>query len=134
MKAAEWIDRLKDARGWESDYRAAKELGLSRNTISNYRSGTRTLDDETAVKVAEALEVEPEIIILDQHAERTNSEPARAALAGLLQRISGKAPGGGSAAVGRKGQVDITSAASATFAGGDPARNTHRISGSYRLP
>lgn len=116
MKAADWIDRLKAERGWDSDYRAAKELGVSRNTISNYRSKPNTtLDDETAVKVAEALDVEPEIIVIDQVAERTKSEPARAALSGLLRKIGGKALGGGvGGSGGAKGPLDITSVTHAT--------------------
>lgn len=85
MKAAAWIDRLKAERGWDSDYRVAKELGVGRAAVSRYRNSGTTLDDDIAVKVAQALAVEPEIIILDQHAERTSSEPARAALSGLLQ-------------------------------------------------
>lgn len=129
MKAADWIDRLKAERGWDSDYRAAKELGLSRNTISNYRSkADATMDDDTAVKVAEALSLEPEIIVIDQVAERSKSGPARAALAGLLEKITGKkfsGLGGGSA--DGRGRLDITSVTAATMPGGDPALSSTGI-------
>ncbi len=92
MKAADWIDRVKTAKGWESDYRASKELGLSRNAVSNYRVGHRsTLDDEVAMKVADALGVEPEFVLLDQTIERTKSPEAKTALAGLLKRLGGAA-------------------------------------------
>lgn len=80
MKAAEWIDRAKAAQGWESDYRAAKELGLSRATVSKYRSRTPTLDDESAVKVAHALGIPLASIIIDQAAERTKNPEVKAAL------------------------------------------------------
>lgn len=80
MKAAEWIDRVKAARGWESDYRAAKEMGLSRNTISNYRTKTPTLDEETALKVAHAIGIPVASIIIDQAAERSKNPEVRAAL------------------------------------------------------
>lgn len=104
MKAAEWIDRLKQARGWESDYRVAKELEVAGSTLSRYRNKPEsTMDDDTAVRVAEALELEPEIVVLDQLAERTRSEPAKAALTGLLQRLT-KA---------RKDGINITSVAAA---------------------
>lgn len=94
MKAADWIDRVKKARGWESDYRVAKELPISHPTISRYRNKPEsTMDDETAVKVAAALGAEPELIILDQVAERTKSEPARAAIARALKRLGGVAAG-----------------------------------------
>lgn len=89
MKAADWIDRVKRQRGWDSDYRAAKELGLSKNLVSMYRTRTPTMDDETAVTVAKALEIEPELIILDQVAERSKNLEAKAAIARVLQRIGG---------------------------------------------
>lgn len=97
MKAADWIDKVKLAHGWESDYRAAKELGLSRNTISTYRGGrSDTMDEDTAVKVASALGHPAEVVLLDQAMERSKNEEARTALAGLLQRL-GWAPGSPSA-------------------------------------
>lgn len=81
MKAAQWIDLVKVYRQWESDYRTAKELGLSRNTISMYRSRTPTMDEETAVVVADALELDPATVLLDQVAERSKSQAVREALA-----------------------------------------------------
>ena len=80
MKAAEWIDRVKAARGWESDYRAAKELGIGRQTISTYRNRDSTLDEETALKVAAAIGVPVAGIIIDQAAERSKNPEVRAAL------------------------------------------------------
>ena len=81
MKAANWIDKVKTARGWESDYRVAKELGISRNAISNYRGGLRkTLDEETAYKVAGVLGVDPVAVIIDQVAERSKTPAISAAL------------------------------------------------------
>lgn len=80
MKAYQWIDLVKVYRQWESDYRAAKELGLSRNTISMYRSRTPTMDEETAVLIADALEINPATVLLDQVAERSKSEVVKEAL------------------------------------------------------
>ena len=91
MKAAEWIDRVKTAHGWDSDYRVAKELGLSRSTVSKYRTHPTTMDDDSAVKVAEALGEKPEIVLLDQTMERSQSVAAKSALAGLLNRLGGAA-------------------------------------------
>lgn len=92
MKAAEWIDRVKIAQGWDSDYRVSKELGLSRQTVSKYRSGTSTtMDDDAALKVAAVLGAAPEVVLLDQAIERTKSTEAKAALAGLLKRLGGAA-------------------------------------------
>jgi transcriptional regulator with XRE-family HTH domain len=87
MKAAEWIDRVKMSRGWETDYRAAKELGVHRNTLSNYRTKTPTLDEDMAIKVAQALGVEPAAVIIDQVAERSKDQGLRTA----LQQVAAKA-------------------------------------------
>ncbi|HBH38249.1 MAG TPA: hypothetical protein DDX06_07685 [Curvibacter sp.] len=81
MKAAEWIDKVKAARGWETDYKVAKELGITRNAISNFRGGrSQTMDEGTALKVAHALGIEPAGIIIDQVAERSKDEGLRTAL------------------------------------------------------
>lgn len=141
MKAAEWIDRVKLARGWESDYRVAKELDLGRQTVSTYRSRPdSTMDEDTAIKVAGALGEKPELILIDQAHERARSEAARSALGKVLARLVGAKPrplkGSGGAAVAAAGDerpaaVDITSAAS--IHGGKArgprncAKNIHRI-------
>lgn len=81
MKAGNWIDQVKDAKGLPSDYAAAKELGLSRFTVSGYRQRPdATLDEEIAFKVAKALNVNPVGIIIDQVAERSKNPELSAAL------------------------------------------------------
>lgn len=91
MKASEWIDKVKTTHGWESDYKVSKELGLSRQTVSDYRHKTPTMDEETAVKVAAALGAAPELVLIDQAIERSKSEPARIALSAALKRLGGVA-------------------------------------------
>lgn len=82
MKAAEWIDRVKTTRGWETDYRVAKELGFSRNTIGTYRNGrSTTMDEDTAEKVALALNINPAAVLIDQLAERSKNPETRSILA-----------------------------------------------------
>lgn len=95
MKAAAWIDRVKKKRGWESDYRAAIELGVNKATISKYRVGHTTLDEAIAIKVADALGESAAAILLDQVAERTKNPALRATLSEAARNlcISCKAPG-----------------------------------------
>lgn len=93
MKASEWIDRVKKERGWDSDYRVAKELGLSRQAISDYRVGKSLMDDGAALRVASALGEPPEIILIDQAAERAKSPEARTVLRDALRRLGGVAAG-----------------------------------------
>lgn len=87
MKAAEWIDRVKKTRGLDSDYAAAKLLGVTRQTISQYRSKGSTLDESAAISVAEALGMAPAGIILDQMAERVKNNEARTALLAEARRL-----------------------------------------------
>ena len=91
MKATDWIDRVKTAKGWESDYRAAKELGLSRSSVSGYKSKTPTLDEDTSIKVAHALEINPALVLADQAMERAKNEEAKTAWGAVLERLGGMA-------------------------------------------
>ena len=93
MKASEWIDRVKTQRGWDSDYRVAKELDFKANTISMYRSGRGVMDESIAIKVAKALGTKPELILIDQLAERTKDDGAKEGLGKALKRLGGIAAG-----------------------------------------
>ena len=91
MKAADWIDRVRAQKEWSSDYRVAKELGFRASTISQYRSHGGTLDENIALKIAAALDEQPEIILLDQAIERSKNDEARSALSRALKRLGGVA-------------------------------------------
>ena len=93
MKASEWIDRVKVAKGWESDYRVAKELGFKANTISNYRVNGGAMDESITLKVAQALEIDPALVLVDQAKERAKDQDARGAWSLVLQRLGGVAAG-----------------------------------------
>jgi ParB-like chromosome segregation protein Spo0J len=87
MKAADWIDRVKAKRQIDSDYGVAKLLGLSRQSVSGYRSRIPTLDETTALSVAMALGEKPEAILLDQLAERTKDAKTRSALSKMARSL-----------------------------------------------
>ena len=91
MKAAEWIDRVKTVNGWATDYRVAKELGISTSRLANYRIKPMTLDEEMSLKIAGALHERPEMILIDQAAERAKTEEARSVYRGILGRLGGVA-------------------------------------------
>lgn len=81
MKAENWIDRVKAEKNLPSDYAVAKTLGLSRFTVSGYRQRPdATLDEEIAVKIANALGINPAGIVLDQVAERVKNPEVRSAI------------------------------------------------------
>lgn len=87
MKASDWIDRAKAQRGWPSDYRAAKEIGIKPNTISMYRTRGGTLDDECALKLAAILDIPAAALIIDQAAERSKNPEVRAILQEEARRL-----------------------------------------------
>ena len=87
MKAAEWIDRVKAVRQIDSDYAVAKLLGLSRSSISGYRSKIPTLDENTALSVAAALGERPEAVLLDQVAERVKDANVRSTLSKMARSL-----------------------------------------------
>ena len=88
MKAEQWIDRVKAAKGIESDYGVAKFLHVTPQAVSGYRSKTPTMNEETSIKVAEALGLEPASVLLDQIAEQTKNPAARTALFAVSRRLS----------------------------------------------
>lgn len=87
MKAFEWIDRVKNARGIESDYAAAKALGVTKQAISTYRAKGSTLDENAAISVAKLLGIPPAGVVLDQMAERTKTPEIRTALQAEARRL-----------------------------------------------
>lgn len=79
MKAHEWIDLAKSKNNIASDYGIAKRLGMTQSAVSKIRTGTGTLSDDYAVLVARLCGVDPYIVLIDQHQERTTNECVREA-------------------------------------------------------
>jgi len=52
----------------------AKKLEMSTSGISSYRNGKRIIDDTTAARIAEILEINPLIVIAAANAEREKGE------------------------------------------------------------
>lgn len=87
MKAAEWIDRVKKTRGIESDYAAAKLIGVTTAAVSQYRTRRSTMDEVTSINVAQALGIAPAGVILDQAAERVKAPDVRSTLLEEARRL-----------------------------------------------
>lgn len=91
MKASNWIDRVRTEKNLPSDYAAAAVLGLTRSAVSKYRSRESTLDENTAIKVAHALSLNPALVLADQAMERAKDAEARGAWMSILERLGGVA-------------------------------------------
>lgn len=74
MKSIKYLDDAKIKLGISSDYALAKLTGISQEAISQYRTGKRIMDDYTAAKLAEVLDIEPLEVIATANAEREKDE------------------------------------------------------------
>jgi predicted transcriptional regulator len=85
---AYYLDAVKAKLQLPSDYALAKHWHVSKQDISEYRSGKRTLGEERAIAVAKILEINPAEPLICSHAERAKSDEARQVWESLLEKIS----------------------------------------------
>ena len=89
----ELLDQVKANARIQSDYRLAKTLNVSLNTMSNYRHGRSRPDDQVLSKLAELGGIpsdQVELLAVTLQAERASTEEARA----LWQRIAARLQSG----------------------------------------
>lgn len=89
----QFIDAVKSKHGIASDYALAKFLEVKQQTVSGYRQGKVFLGDETAIKVAKVLEVEPASVLAAVHAERAKTEEEKAVWKLIYEKLGGIAAG-----------------------------------------
>lgn len=89
----EFLDQVKANSGIESDYRLAKTLNLTLNTMSNYRHGRSRPDDLVLSRLAQLGNIpadQVELLAVSLQAERASTAEARA----MWQRIAARLQGG----------------------------------------
>jgi hypothetical protein len=90
---AEYLDEVKARLNLPSDYALAKHWQVSKQDISSYRAGNRTLGEDRALEVARILQINPAEVLIATQAERAKSDQARevweAVFAKLTEKISG---------------------------------------------
>lgn len=72
-----------DGKTAASDYRVAKELGVTQQTVSKWRTGKNGMDEETAIRVADILNKEREYLLACVLMERYKSSKVRDTLKGI---------------------------------------------------
>lgn len=77
MNTQEYLDAAKSALGIESDYALAKELRISREYVSQFRTGKRNLSDDIAMHIADIIGKHRALVMLDIHRERAKSDAER---------------------------------------------------------
>ncbi|MGZ4837661.1 MAG: hypothetical protein ACXVZR_03865 [Terriglobales bacterium] len=88
MNTPEYLDAVKRHLGITSDYALAKRLGFSQSAMSSYRTGRRVFDDDAALTVALALQLNPLEVIAAANAERAKTPEQKARWEGLMEKIS----------------------------------------------
>ncbi|KVD05453.1 helix-turn-helix domain-containing protein [Burkholderia ubonensis] len=86
--SAEWLDAVKARLDLPSDYAAAKILQVTRQTVSGYRVGRATLDDEVCLRVAEILGLNPFEVMASVRIERIKDDERRSLWEHALEKFS----------------------------------------------
>lgn len=88
------IDAAKASKGITSDYKLAKALGCTDNTVANWRHGRSRPDDESALTLAEWAGFDPCLVLAGIHASRLTNDRVKtvwAQIATRLEKASGVA-------------------------------------------
>lgn len=73
----DFLNAVKSRYNLPSDYALAGKLKLSRASISRFMNGKDNLGDDTAMLVADLLEIDPVHVVACIHAERAKTEKAK---------------------------------------------------------
>jgi len=74
MKPSEWLDKVKKKENIESDYRLAKIIGIEQSGLSNIRRRDSGMDNYTAIRIAEMLEIDRMIVIIDMEKQKAKNK------------------------------------------------------------
>ncbi|SFQ18994.1 helix-turn-helix transcriptional regulator [Ralstonia sp. NFACC01] len=84
----DFLEAVSRKLGGASDYAVAKALRISRSAVSKYRNGQGSFDDETAMRIAEILGIDPAAVAAASHAERAKSPEVRQMWASIFDRLA----------------------------------------------
>lgn len=85
------LNRVKSRHDIGSDYKLALFLGLKPNALNNYRHGKSLPDINACTKIAEALGIDPDLLIVQIEAQRAKTGEARAIWERMAARLQGGA-------------------------------------------
>lgn len=87
----DFLDSVKAAQGFTSDYQLSKYLNCTRGAISSYRTGRTFLDDEMACKIAHDLGLDSSYVLACIASERAKKPEVKAAWAHAAEVLYGLA-------------------------------------------
>lgn len=89
----EFLDAVKARHSVPSDYKLSFLLGITQQEVSKLRNQKSFLGDQTALKVAELLDLSPGIVLSAVHAERAKVPAEKAAWNSIFEKLGGLAAG-----------------------------------------
>jgi len=87
LTTAEIIARIKKMHGDCSDYRVSKLLGITSQAVYQWTSGARAMGDETAIKAALLLKLDPDYVVACIAAERAKGSNAFTTWRHIAERL-----------------------------------------------
>lgn len=84
----DYLDEAKRCLGIESDYALSKRLDIRQSTISGYRAGRSHFDELTALKIAQACNIDPMEVIAAAAYERAKTPDVRDIWMGAWEKFS----------------------------------------------
>lgn len=88
MNTLDYLQAVKTCLGIESDYALAKALHVKPSTVSSYRAGRSSFDDDVALSISEILKLNPLTVIATANAERAKTPEQRARWTGVMEKFS----------------------------------------------
>lgn len=114
MKIAELLDLARANSEIPSNYRLARILGVSDQTIWTWKTGKKWPDEEMAARLAELAGLDPGQVVASIKAERAEPGPMRDLWLGVAERLSRTAVAGVAALVTITGSPDAGAMAKVT--------------------
>jgi hypothetical protein len=83
----ELLSAAKTGAGIPSNYRLARVLGVTDNTLNRWQHARSFPDDQAAVRLAEMAGMDPGTVLASMHAQRATSEAQRALWSAMAKRL-----------------------------------------------
>lgn len=87
MKSAQYLDQVKAKLGLHADKELAEYFQVTKAAISQYKSGTRIMENEMCLAVALALEIDPLRVIMAADIDRAERSGQKSLWAVFSQRM-----------------------------------------------
>ncbi len=88
MKTTEYLDAVKAKLALPSDYAIAKALGVSQQTVTQYRNGRTAMGIEVSIRVGEVLGIDSHKVYADGQVERAKNDDQSAFWKGISEKFS----------------------------------------------